>query len=102
MIKKAKEMFRKFFTSIKENRIVKKISKFILPTIAIVASTVAIYFGMKLYKLKAILSMTDMVLSQTKESLYATSAQATQLMLDNEVLSELLGMVLHVPGEIYA
>lgn len=91
MFKETREMFKKYFTSIKENRIVKKISKFILPTIAIVASTVAIYFGMKSNKLKTALSMTEMLLSQTQSALYATSAQATQLTFDNEVLSELLG-----------
>lgn len=91
MLKETREMFKKYFTSIKENRIVKKISKFILPTIAIVASTVAIYFGMKSNKLKTALSMTEMLLSQTQSALYATSAQATQLTFDNEVLSELLG-----------
>lgn len=98
MLDDTKAMFRKFFTSIKENRIVKKISKYIIPTIAAVASAVAIYFGLKSRKLKTMLDVTDMLLSQTQSALYATSAQATQLTLDNEVLSELLGMVLRAPN----
>lgn len=102
MLDDTKAMFRKFFTSIKENRIVKKILKFIVPTIAIVASAVAIYFGLKSRKLKTMLDMTEMILSQTKSALYATSAQATQLTLDNEVLSELLGMVIRAPGNMFA
>lgn len=102
MIGKVKEYFKKFFTNIKNNKYVKKISKVIVPLIAVTASAIAVFFGIKHMKLKSILNETEWVLSQTKSALYATSSQATQLMLDNEVLSELLGMVLHFPGEIYA
>ena len=102
MLIKIKSFFRRFFTNIKDNKYVKKISKGILPVIAVATSAVAIFFGIKYMKLKSILSEVECVLSQTKSALYATSSQATQLMLDNEILSELLGMVLHVPGEIYA
>lgn len=102
MLTKIKAFFRKFFTNIKDNEYVKKISKVIVPLITVTASAVAIFFGIRYMKLKSTLSATECLLSQTKSALYATSSQATQLMLDNEVLSELLGMVLHVPGEIYA
>ena len=43
-----------------------------------------------------------MLFHDTHNSLSAVSAQATQLMNDNIILSELCGMVLGVPGEIYA
>lgn len=102
MLTKIKTFFRKFFTNIKDNEYVKKISKVIVPMITVTASAVAIFFGIRYMKLKSALSATECLLSQTKSALYATSSQATQLMLDNEILSELLGMVLHVPGEIYA
>ena len=102
MINKIKNTFKKFFTIIRDNKYVKKVFKIIIPTIAVTASAVAIFFGIRYMKLKSALSTTEMLFSQTKSALYAASSQATQLMLDNEVLSELLGMVLHVPGEIYA
>ena len=101
MISKVKSAFKRFFTHVKNMLNWKKITKVAVSTVAFVSTAFAVYFGIKYRKTKEVLHATQHVFKDTQQALTAVSAQATQLMLDNTVLSEMVGMVLHVPGEIY-
>lgn len=102
MLTKFKKMFINIFTSIKNKFNWKKIGKVTVATVAVVGTTFAFFFGFKYFKLKNYTSGLTQLLHETQSALRAVSAQCTQLTLDNSVLSELVGMVLHIPGEIYA
>ena len=102
MFTKFKIWFNTIVTKIKNKFNWKKIRTIGLITTAIISTCFAIFFGIKYKKCKWNLKIYKMLFHDTQNSLSAVSAQATQLMNDNIILSDLCGMVLGVPGEIYA
>ena len=102
MIIKFKTWFKTIVSKIKNKFNWKKIKSIGMTTITVVSLGFAIFFGVKYKKCKWNLNIYKMLFHDTQNSLSAVSAQATQLMNDNIILSELCGMVLGVPGEIYA
>ena len=101
MIIKFKTWFKTIVSKIKNKFNWKKIKSIGMTTITVVSLGFAIFFGVKYKKCKWNLNIYKMLFHDTQNSLSAVSAQATQLMNDNIILSELCGMVLGVPGEIY-
>ena len=102
MFTKFKTWFKTIVTKIKNKFNWKKIRTIGLIATAIISTCFAIFFGIKYKECKWNLKIYKMLFHDTQNSLSAVSAQATQLMNDNIILSELCGMVLGVPGEIYA
>ena len=102
MIIKFKTWFKTIVSKIKNKFNWKKIKSIGMTTITVVSLGFAIFFGVKYKKCKWNLNIYKMLFHDTQNSLSAVSAQATQLMNDNIILSELCGMVLGVPGDIYA
>ena len=102
MVDKIKTWFKKIVTTVKNKFNWKKIQKIGMITFSVVSFGFAIFFGVKYKKCKWNLDIYKMLFQDTKSSLEVVSAQATDLMNDNIILSELCGMVLGVPGEIYA
>ena len=102
MFIKFKTWFNTIVTKIKNKFNWKKIKSIGMTTITVVSLGFTIFFGIKYKKCKWNLKIYKMLFHDTQNSLSAVSAQATQLMNDNIILSELCGMVLGVPGEIYA
>ena len=102
MFIKFKTWFNTIVTKIKNKFNWKKIRTIGLITTAIISTCFAISCGIKYKKSKWNLKIYKMLFHDTQNSLSAVSAQATQLMNDNIIVSELCGMVLGVPGEIYA
>ena len=102
MFHKFKTWFKTIVTKIKNKFNWKKIKSIGMTTITVVSLGFSIFFGIKYKKCKWNLKIYKMLFHDTQNSLSAVSAQATQLMNDNIILSELCGMVLGVPGEIYA
>ena len=102
MFSKFKTWFKTIVTKIKNKFNWKKIKSTGMTTITVVSLGFAIFFGIKYKKCRWNLKIYKMLFHDTQNSLSAVSAQATQLMNDNIILSELCGMVLGVPGEIYA
>lgn len=96
-----KTLFKNIVNKVKNNFNWKKIVKTAMYVCSTVAMMFAIYFGLKYFKLKDKLKCCMVLLKDTQGALQSVSAKATQLTLDNTVLSEMLGMILHIPGEIY-
>ena len=71
-------------------------------TASIITFGFMIFFKIKYKRCKWNLDIYKMLFHDVQNELSAVSAQATQLMNDNIILSELCGMVLGVPGDIYA
>ena len=102
MITKFKTWFKTITNKIKNKFNWKKIGAISLITTTIISTGFAIFFRMKYKRCNWNLKIYKMLFQDTQNSLSAVSAQATQLMNDNIILSELCGMVLGIPGEIYA
>ena len=102
MFKKFKSWFSNIVTTIKNKFNWKKIKKISMVTASIITFGFMIFFGVKYKRCKWNLDVYKMLFHDVQNELSAVSAQATQLMNDNIILSELCGMVLGVPGDIYA
>ena len=102
MFKKFKSWFSNIVTAIKNKFNWKKIKKISMMTASIITFGFMIFFGVKYKRCKWNLDIYKMLFHDVQNELSAVSAQATQLMNDNLILSELCGMVLGVPGDIYA
>lgn len=97
-------MFKKFFTQIKDifTRITTcKTYKVMTMVASISFAVVSGVFIHKYFKTFKLVNAYKSLLKDTQTAFAAVNGQCTQLTLDNTVLSEMLGMVLGVPGNIY-
>ncbi len=101
MLKKFKFWFGNIVTTIKNKFNWKKIKKISMVTASIITFGFMIFFKIKYKRCKYNLDIYKMLFHDVQNDLRAVSAQATQLTNDNIILSELCGMVLGVPGDIY-
>ena len=101
MFKVFKSCCRNIATTIKNTFNWKKIKKITMLTASIITFGFMIFFGVKYKRCKWNLDIYKMLFHDVENDLRAVSAQATQLTNDNIILSELCGMVVGVPGDIY-
>lgn len=96
-----KVMFKKFFMKIKETFNNNNLKKAKSTVTFVVISLATGFFAFKYVKTFKLLNKYKALLKDTQMAFTAVNAQCTQLTLDNTVLSEMLGMVLGVSGNIY-
>ena len=101
MFKVFKSWCSNIVTTIKNKFNWKKIKKISMVTASIITFGFMIFFKIKYKRCKYNLDIYKMLFHDVQNDLRAVSAQATQLTNDNIILSELCGMVLGVPGDIY-